>query len=236
MYINADFVKGKVTVKGDGIWVRVDFPSTITDPLVFLGSPDFIGNYGIRAQAEYVVLAQIQNMASVVEDALEFNTTPYVFAKGSVEYRLKRFYISLSSSIMTNAPKVIIGIMALGSALSTNFGTAKISLRARALLTSGEEISHDLGSPVLAFIQPYYSLDSYSYAVEDCDSETHCVPRMISDCHYNTNFDVSLASYLLLAYGQLMHLIVVEYAYCCHIPILLILRETLTNVPTSSRH
>lgn len=68
-------------------------------------------------------------MASVVEDALEFNTTPYVFAKGSVEYRLKRFYISLSSSIMTNAPKVIIGIMALGSALSTNFGTAKISVR-----------------------------------------------------------------------------------------------------------
>lgn len=112
----------------------------------------------------------------------------------------------------------------------------KVQLRARALLTSGEEISHDLGSPVLAFIQPYYSLDSYSYAVEDCDSETHCVPRMISDCHYNTNFDVSLASYLLLAYGQLMHLIVVEYAYCCHIPILLILRETLTNVPTSSRH
>lgn len=53
MYINADFVKGKVTVKGDGVWVRVDFPSTITDPLVFLGSPDFIGNYGIRAQVRF---------------------------------------------------------------------------------------------------------------------------------------------------------------------------------------
>lgn len=68
-------------------------------------------------------------MASVVEGAVEFITTPYVFAKGSVEYRLKRFYISLSSSIMTDAPKIIISIMALGSALSTNFGTAKISVR-----------------------------------------------------------------------------------------------------------
>ncbi|CDI83742.1 thrombospondin type 1 domain-containing protein, putative [Eimeria praecox] len=267
-----DFVKGKIYLKGDGAWVRVDFPNSLINPLVFLGSPDYIGDYGIvpqvgevdvngftarvmvppcitadlsrteigvpyivwcktagqdyfsdyavltgfldsstaqyhtysffaqdwdRISSDYTVLVQIQNMASIEENATEFNQTPYAHARGSVGSGGKKYFITLSSFIATNSPTVVVAIMALGATLPPNFGGADIELQAAALITSGNEFSHSLASPALAFMQPQDVSASYSYAV-DCNTNS-CVPWIVRDCQSSAALTDANSSYLLVA-------------------------------------
>ncbi|CDJ61051.1 hypothetical protein, conserved [Eimeria maxima] len=204
LYICTDFLKGKFYLKGDGAWVRVDFPNSLTDPLVFLGSPDYVGDYWIvpqvgevdvngftarvmvpscvtadlsrsqigvpyiawyktagkdyfadyaslktlaasptiqyhtfsffaddweRQSLNYVVLAQIQNMAAVEEQASEFNLTPYVSAKASLASFGNKYFITLSGSISTYSPTVTVAVMALGDLLLTNVGAMDMEVR-----------------------------------------------------------------------------------------------------------
>ncbi|CDJ48386.1 thrombospondin type 1 domain-containing protein, putative [Eimeria brunetti] len=270
-----DILKGKIYLKGDGAWVTVDFPNSLTNPLVFLGSPDYIGDYAIvpqvgnvdnkgftarimvppcitadlsriqigvpyivwhktagqdyfadsvvlsrmgdsptfkihtysfncddwdRISSDYVVLAQIQNMAAIQEKAAEYNVTPYVYVKGSVFSRGKKYTITLSTSIATYSPNVVVAVMALGASLPTNFGGVEIELEPATLITSGSGFRHSLASPVLAFIQPYAVSATHGYAVIS-KSTTTCVPRIIHDCQSTTKLNEASSSYLLIAYG-----------------------------------
>ncbi|KAL8454259.1 hypothetical protein Emed_000368 [Eimeria media] len=45
-----DFFKGKLKLSGDGAWTRVDFPSRLTQPAVFLGTPNYIGEFMLIPQ------------------------------------------------------------------------------------------------------------------------------------------------------------------------------------------
>ncbi|CDJ36144.1 thrombospondin type 1 domain-containing protein, putative [Eimeria mitis] len=271
-----DLVKGKIYLKGDAAWVRVDFPHSLTNPLVFLGSPDYIGDYAIvpqvgevdangftarvmvpscvtadlsrtrisvpyiawhktagqdyfadfallarpensptienhtytfsvedwhRISSNYVVLTQIQNMAAIAEKATEFNVTPYVHAIGSVASAGDKYTISLSTSISTYSPTVVVAIMALGASLPTHFGGVDIELKPETMITSGNEFSHSLASPVLAFIQPYSVPASHSYAVVS-SSNASCVPRIIKDCQSSATLNEAASSYLLIAHAE----------------------------------
>ncbi|XP_026191790.1 uncharacterized protein LOC113146996 [Cyclospora cayetanensis] len=50
MHVHSDILRGKATVRGDGSWVRVDFPTPMKEALVFLGSLDSISDYSLVPQ------------------------------------------------------------------------------------------------------------------------------------------------------------------------------------------
>ena len=68
-------------------------------------------------------------------------------------------------------------------------------------LISGDAISHSLGSPVLAFIQPLMKNVSYNYAVVS-SSKTTFTPRVLSDCRSGIPVHTAPSSCLLISYGQ----------------------------------
>ncbi|KAL8273854.1 hypothetical protein Esti_002177 [Eimeria stiedai] len=271
--VRAAFFKGKLQLKADGAWVRVNFPTRLTLPLVLLGSPNYVGDFMLIPQvgtvdsngftvrvvvpscvsadltkrpivvpylalpetlrsdylattvlltknararqfgtethayiyrawnqvsADNVVFVQIQNMASIVDQARETSTTPYVFAVADGKMRKKTVYLALSAPLKTSHSFLSLAIVVLGSSAAAYFGNDQIELNSNFDLTSGEAIPHGLGSPVLAFIRPSGIDATFSYALEEIQDSTRFTPRVTLNCQ-QSGHTITQASYLLFA-------------------------------------
>ncbi|OEH77655.1 thrombospondin type 1 domain-containing protein [Cyclospora cayetanensis] len=227
MHVHSDILRGKATVRGDGSWVRVDFPTPMKEALVFLGSLDSISDYSLVPQVGEVdkdgFTVRVTVPSCVVTDLSRTHfSVPYLawkktsgsnyiaasitlkMTKGLSGYDTYSRTYHLETSIAKNDDYLTLmqiqNMKAVEDGASEFNTTPYVSVKGDVLVDSGEKYSHDLNSPVLAFIQPRDTSTPFAFTVEDSDSATHFVPKLRQGCHtYLTDTSLT-ASYLLLAY------------------------------------